>query len=533
MTVDPTLLKNLDTTQLMELVNIQNELKDRIKANPLKYFWPHQKNCVDGKCREAAIEYSTYDGKRYVIRGCPQFEFLTSLKSVKSFFGSNRSGKTTAAGYEVSCHATGIYPSWWSSRRWDRPTKGRIFAEGFTKGVSVITEKLHQLLPKGSYHVGKNSLGAEINWRVKHKSGGESYFDILSYEQDSSSAEGANHDWLWFDEPPPRNMYIAAVRGLIDTGGICLFSLTPLREPWLFDEIYNSKNENVFSVLADMRHNLERVNPLTHQTIGLTEANIQTFEKTLTEEERETRMHGKFRYLAGRVWKEWDREVHTFTRSRWEGRKNNVIVDGQPPQHWPRCLIIDPHDRNPQTLLWVALDETGESWFYREGWLKDATIEDTVEFIRKVEMDARERVALRVLDPNFGPKRYANTGNTVRDEFEQAGRKINYPVRFTFGDDHVEIGHKAVALALKFDKTKPLGFLNHPMWHIADNLKNCIYQVEHYIWDEYKLSDRDPKEKPKDLNKHFPDCLRYYSLCGLKWTQPKVHVGRGNFYNSK
>jgi hypothetical protein len=327
-------------------------------------------------------------------------------------------------------------------------------------------------------------------------------------------------------------MYIAATRGLIDTGGVCLFTLTPLREPWLFDEIYNSKNENVFSVLADMRHNLQRINPLSRRMIGLTEDNIREFEQSLTEEERETRMHGKFRYLAGRIWKEWDREVHTFDRfSVWRrGDKRGVIVDGQPPSSWPRALIIDPHDRNPQTLLWVALDETGESWFYREGWLKDATIEDTVVFIKDQEMAARERVTLRILDPNFGPKRYANSGNTVRDEFEQAGRRLNFPLRFMFGDDHVELGHRAVALALKYDKTKPLGLLNHPMWHFASDLRNCIYMNEHYIWDEFKVDDRDPKEKPKDLNKHFPDCQRYYALSGMKWKQPVMSQGRGSFY---
>lgn len=530
--IDQSALSTLDTTQLMEFINIQNELKDRVIANPLKYFWPHQKNC-DGtgeNCDKAFIIFKDIHGKEFTIHGCPQYKFLSSLKSTKCFMGANRSGKSTAGVYELLVHAAGQYPSWWAGRRWDRAIKGRIFAEGFTKGVSVITEKIREWIPKECIaNVNKNSLGAEISWHIKHKSGGVSHFDILSYEQDSSSAEGASHDILLFDEPPPRNMYIAATRGLIDTDGISLFTLTPLKEPWLFDEIYSSKDDNVLNVMADMYHNLQRYNPLTRRIVGLTVPAIQRYEQKLTEEEDETRMHGTPRYLAGRIWKEWDRDVHTFDRlKQWPSSK--IGESGYPPRHWPRALIIDPHDRNPQTLIWVAMDETGESWFYREGWLKDATIEDTVSFIRQVELEARERVGLRVLDPNFGPKRYANTGNTVRDEFEQAGRKLNYPVRFTFGDDHVEIGHKAVALALKFDKSKPLGLLNHPMWHVASDLKNCIYQVEHYIWDEYKLSDRDPKEKPKDLNKHFPDTWRYYALSGMKWNQPKMSEGRGSFY---
>src|SRR3990167_2784536 len=167
--INPTELSKLDTVQLMEFINIQRELKERVTRNPLKYFWPHQLHCDGYNCSSAVIEYETYDRKKHVIMGCPQYEFLMSKKTTKSFFGSNRSGKTTSCGYEVACHTTGQYPSWWGGKQWDRPTKGRIFAEGFTKGVAVITEKLKQLLPKGLYETGKNSLGAEINWRVKHK----------------------------------------------------------------------------------------------------------------------------------------------------------------------------------------------------------------------------------------------------------------------------------------------------------------------------------------------------------------------------
>ena len=496
----------------------------------MKYLWPHQKNCDGNNCKEANLQFETYDGKRYIIRGCPQYEFFSSLKDIKAFFGSNRSGKTTAGVAETCCHATGFYPDWWKGRKWSRPTIGRIFASDFSNGVRVITDKLHEWMPKDSIiEVYRNNQKADVDWYVKHKTGGTSKFQVMSYEQEVHLAEGWSGDWVLFDEPPPRELYIACVRGLVDRDGLTLFTLTPLKEPWLFDEIYNSKNSNVFSVISDMRHNLERINPLTHDVIGLTEKGIRKFEEKLTEEERETRVHGKFRYLAGRIWKEWDREIHTFDRiKQWPESK--IQSEGYPPRHWPRCMILDPHDRNPHALIWVALDETGESWFYREAYLAEHTIEDVVEHIRKVELAAREKVQLRIIDPNFGPKKYANTGNTVRDEFEQAGRGVNYPVRFMFGDDHKEVSRQAVAKNLKFDTNKPLGLLNHPQWHVASDLKECIYQVEHYVWDEFRLSDRDPKEKPKDLNTHFPDLFSYYSLANFRWTQPKISEGVGSYY---
>lgn len=525
---------NPDTerARILELDAINEEQKQRIAANPLKYMWPHQRNCI-GDCREANLTFQTYDGKQYTIRGCPQFEFFNSMKKIKAFFGANRSGKTTAGIFELCCHMTGLYPLWWVGRRWDRHLKGRIFAQDFTNGVKVLTEKLHEWMPPGSIaETYRNNQKAEVEWMIKHVSGGISYFNIMSYEQETHLAEGWSGDIILFDEPPSRELYIAATRGLIDRGGLTLFTLTPLREPWLFDEIYNSKSKNVFSIISDMRHNLERINPLTHRSIGLSEEFIREYEEKLTEEVRETRMHGKFRYLAGRIWKEWDRDVHTFDRFvTWrQDRKKLIVTDGQPPSHWPRCLIIDPHDRNPHALLWIAMDETGESWAYREAYLADHTIEMVVEYIKKVEMEAREKIQLRLIDPNFGPKRYANTGNTVRDEFEQAARKLNFPMRFAFGDDHKELARKRVAEMLKFNPAQKLNLLNHPSLHIASDLKECIYQIEHYIWDEFREGDRNPKEKPKDFNDHFADCLQYYALNPLRWIKPKILEGKGNLY---
>lgn len=469
------------------------------------------------------------------MTGCPQVEFLNSEAETTAFFGANRSGKTVAGAVKAIIHATGRYPEWWKARRYYRPTVGRIFAKDFQKGSAVIIKKLKEWLPRDSY-VGmpkKGNMGVEVGWKVYHAAGGVSFFDIMTYEQDPFSAEGWDGDWVWFDEPPPRDMYIAAVRGLVDSEGLCWFTLTPLKEPWLFDEIYCSKNPNVFSVLCDMRHNVERINPLSGDMIGLKEAAIKKYEMKLTEEERETRAHGKFRYLAGRIWKDWDRDVHTFDRMKeWpEDRRVGVMFAGQPPRHWPRAMFLDPHDRTPHALMWVACDEAGDYWVYREAWMEDSILEDIVKLCRDEETRARERIQVRFLDPNFGAKKYGNSGLTVRDELEKAGRDLLYPMRFVFADDHKELGRKEVTNLLRFDRTKPISMMNHPKLRVASDLKELIYQVEHYIWDDFKSAyDRDPKEKPKMINTHFPDLLHYLSLSKFQLYKPMLVEGRGNFY---
>lgn len=460
---------------------------------------------------------------------------MNSEAETTAFFGANRSGKTTAGAIKAVIHSTGRYPEWWQAKKYYRPTVGRIFAQDWNRGVPTVIKKLKAWMPKDAYYQlpRKNGMPQESWWAIKHAGGGVSVFDIMTYESDPDSAEGWDGDWIWFDEPPPRDMYIAAVRGLVDNEGLCWFSLTPLKEPWLFDEIYSSKNPNVFSVVCDMRHNLERVNPLSGEKIGLSEAAIRKFEMKLTEEERETRAHGKFRYLAGRIWKEWDRDIHTFDRFQmWPvDRRKGILVAGEPPLHWPRAMFLDPHDRMPHALLWVACDETGDYWAYREGWLEDSLLKDIVLHCKRVETNTKERIAVRVMDPNFGPKEYGNTGLTVRDEIEKAAREELYSMRFVFGNDNKELGRKEFSALLRFDHTKPISFLNHPKFRAANDLKEFIYQVEHYIWDDFKLAqDRDPKEKPKAKNTHFPDLCHYLALSKFERYKPQIVEGVGNFY---
>ena len=461
---------------------------------------------------------------------------MNAMSETTAYFGANRSGKTTAGVIKDIIHATGRYPDWWDARKFTTATEGRIFCQDYKKGGAVIIKNIKKWLPKDAYYCSpkKGNLGVEVDWFIKHVSGGISHFDIMTYESDPFLAEGWDGDWIHFDEPPPRAMYIAAVRGLVDNEGLCWFTLTPLKEPWIFDEIYNSKNPNVFSVICDMRHNLERVNPLSGMTIGLTERAIRKFEMKLTEEERETRAHGKFRYLAGRIWKDWDRDIHTFNRFKeWPlDRRKGIVVSGEPPIHWPRVMLLDPHDRKPQALLWVACDDGGDYWAYREGWLPEALPVDVANFCKHSETYAKERIQVRILDPNFGPKKYGNTGLTCREEFEKAAKEVFHPMRFSFGDDNVPLGHKQFGALLRFDHTRPISFANHPKFRAANDLKEFIYQIEHYVWDEFKSTyDRDPKEKPKDMNTDFPALCRYLSLSNFERYKPVLVEGHGNFYS--
>jgi len=252
----------------------------------------------------------------------------------------------------------------------------------------------------------------------------------------------------------------------------------------------------------------------------------------LDEADREVRLHGKFRYLSGRVWKAWDRHVHTISRKRWIGGEKGVLVDGQPPSHWPRMMLLDPHDEKPHAVLWVAKEPEYQLYYcYREAWLKDRTFAQACEEIRDQEVGNRDKVLLRVMDPNFGPKTQGNTKTTVRDDFEVESKNIGFPMRFAYGDDHKAMGRTKVAEMLWYDTKFPISAINQPALYVCDDLAMCIYQIEHYIWPDRDESKPDPMiERPVNKHSDFPDLLQYMSLNNWTSEPPEIIQGVGNSY---
>lgn len=435
----------------------------------------------------------------------------------------------------MSMHLTGYYPDWFpKEKRWTHAVTARFFTTDFKKGVGeVLTKKIDEWLPPANIKDReKNNAGVYDKYWIKHESGKVSTVDIMTYEQQAGLAEGWSGHLAWYDECPPQAHRVATLRGLTDFYGHELFTATPVTEPYLYDEIYASRDPDVESFTMDIRHNKLRVNPLIGLQVGLTERAIRRYERSITDPgEFEARIHGKFKYLTGRIWKTWGRDVHTFDRKVWTVEKGS-IVEGQPPRRWPRIFLIDPHDERPHALLWVAFEPEYEIFYvYREALMRNTSFPEVVNYVAKVESGAREAVNLRIMDPNFGPKMQATNRTTVRDDFEQTARLQNYPMKFVFGDDAKERGRKKVDELLWYDSTMPISIINKPRLFVANDLVNTIYMIEHYVWDKPKnIQDRDPREEPKKKNTDFPDLLHYLALSNYRGQPPEVIAGYGSLY---
>lgn len=426
-----------------------------------------------------------------------QMAFHCSDKRIRLLSGGNRSGKTEGGVAEDVMHMTGIYPSWWpEALRYKHPTRGRIIVTDYKAGAAVFEEKLWKWLPRNLVmDISRTQAKTIGSLKVKHVSGGISSVEILTHEQDDMVFEGWSGHWAHFDEPPPREKYIATRRGLIDLKGKCWMTLTPINQPWIYDEIISSDNPDVFFTIVDTRDN-----PFQ------SEEEIASFERSLSDDEKEQRLHGNSVRMVGLVYKQFDQAVHVIPASR-------IPIDPR----WPTYFVTDPHDRKPHFGIWAKVDPFGKIYVIGEIKFKGTFAEYSKEVLMREVMEdewhIRPMDVIRILDPNKGNTPSAVSGLTLVNEFSNHGLFFNATV-----NDDITTGHLAVAGRLSYRKDLPLSSTNCPkLYFFKENTLECVRYMMRYTWSEWKGSGKDErskKETPTEKFKDFPDCVRYLVMSG-------------------
>lgn len=204
---------------------------------------------------EEGFRYKQVGDFRFFARDHYQkhLEFFRAgaLFRARCFMAANRVGKTfSAGGYEMCCHLTGLYPSWWEGKRFRHPI--RAWACGKTNETTrdiVQTTLLGDIEYRGSLKrvdgsgvIPREKIGMEpgqLTWKqgvqdlidtvkIKHVSGGWSKLGLKSYQQGRGSFEGTAQHVVWDDEEPPEDVYGEQIIRTATTGGILMLTFTPL-----------------------------------------------------------------------------------------------------------------------------------------------------------------------------------------------------------------------------------------------------------------------------------------------------------------
>lgn len=170
------------------------------------------------------------------------FHGLGFVDRERLLMAANQIGKTYCGGAEAAIHLTGVYPDWWTGRRWDKPV--RAWAGSVTGEVARNTvQRMMVGEPRNREAWGEGMIPGDLLGRitmrsgiadaidgvlVRHVSGNWSSLGFKTYEAGRQKWQGETLDFVWFDEEPPIDVYMEGLTRVSATGGMVYTTFTPL-----------------------------------------------------------------------------------------------------------------------------------------------------------------------------------------------------------------------------------------------------------------------------------------------------------------
>lgn len=159
----------------------------------------------------------------------------------RGVIAANRSGKSFGiGGYETVLHLTGLYPEWWSGRRFHAPIEAWAAGDTSETTRDIIQHILlgnpgefgTGLIPKDCI-LGNPTHRAGVaqavdTIRIRHVSGGTSWLGLKSFDQGRAKYQGTAKDVIWLDEEPPLDVYTECLTRLMTRNGMMICTFTPL-----------------------------------------------------------------------------------------------------------------------------------------------------------------------------------------------------------------------------------------------------------------------------------------------------------------
>lgn len=382
---------------------------------------------------------------------------------------ANRVGKTEGVGaYEVACHLTGIYPSWWEGRQFTRPIKCWVAGDTGKTVREIVQEKL--LGPPGAIGTGMIRGDLVVSPRpkqgvpdaiesvhVKHAAGGHSRLVLKSYDQKRESFQGTEQDLIWLDEEPPEDVYTECVMRTMTTNGLVMLTFTPLMglsEVVLSflpgGDLHNPAKFTVMCTWDDVPH--------------LTKQMKEELYKTIPPHQRDARSKGIPALGSGAIYPVPETDI--------------VVPDFEIPKHWPRAYGFDV-GWNRTAAVWGALNrDTDVLTLYSEHYRGEAEPSVHADAIR-----GRGAWVKGAIDP-------ASRGRSQRDGSRLLEVYRNLGLHLEEADNAVEAGLHTVYQRMSAGKLKVFASLTS--W-LA----------------EYRLYRRDEKGHIVKKADHLMDAMRY------------------------
>lgn len=446
-----------------------------------------------------------------------QEKFHNDPSRVKGIFGGNRAGKTEeGAEYIISKCLAKPKQRWWAC------------AETFQDSVNIQQRKVWDALPKNRIKYGRyDEINGFTNRKVLLDNG--SLIIFKSYDQGRESFASDDVDGIWNDEESPYDIYKEQRMRLIDRNGEMIFTMTSLKGITdliqdLFEDhdVIESKfaplvNKDLPRIVSKNRMNFYML--WTPENPYIDQKRVAEEVKLMPTDEIMARIYGLPINLSGKIYISFNKKIHVIPFEDTPELKDCTLYH-----------ILDPHDRKPWAMAWIAVHRTGTCYCideypnrnFNEMLFDDKTYDDYANLIREKE-DALyqlgcNRVYKRILDPNFGNKTMqlaerqgGQSKTTPKEELKKRGFK------FIDGIDSIEAGHLKVREFLHYEK-KDCEIIVQPKLLFTDNCENSIRHHSRYSRKDVVSVDGDVKNKvgPQEKYKDFCDLTRYFVMSNPK-----------------
>lgn len=399
---------------------------------------------------------------------------------------ANRVGKTEGVGgYEMTLHLTGLYPEWWTGRRFDRPIQAWAAGDSAKTTRDIVQRKLYGpinspgsgLIPADAIVDSSARAGvpdALDSLFVRHVSGGVSQLNFKSYEQGRKAFEGTEIDVIWLDEEPPLPVYTECLIRTMTNNGIIMLTFTPLlgmSETVMqflpggeIKEVTEGSKLVVMATWDDAPH-------LDEKAKAELMAAIPPFQ-------RDARSKGIPQLGAGAIYPVPESDI--------------LVDDFAIPEHWPRAYGMDV-GWNRTAAIWGAINrDTDTLYLFSEHYRGQAEPSVHAEGIK-----SRSTWIPGVIDP-------ASRGRGQKDGAQLVQDYIDLGLNLEFAFNGVESGI-------------------YEVWQRMSSGRLKVFRSCQSWLGEFRLYRRDEKGHIVKTNDHLMDATRYLVMSGLERaiTKPK------------
>ncbi|MBO5481326.1 MAG: terminase family protein [Clostridia bacterium] len=417
-----------------------------------------------------------------------QVAFHKSPKRSRWVFGGNRSGKTECGAVECVYMARGVHPY-----RQNKPDVcGWVVSLSTQVQRDVAQKKILHYLRKDwiedivmlSGRKDSPESGIIDLIRIKNVFGGSSVIGFKSCDQGREKFQGTSLDFVWFDEEPPKDIYLECRMRVLDKRGDIFATMTPLKGlTFVYNDIFCNRGNDPeiwyeFMEWSD--------NPY------LNGEEISLLEGCMDERALQSRRYGRFAAEEGLVYPEFDESIH-------------VIEPFDVPAEWQDNISIDPGLNNPLSAHWYAVDFDDNVYVIYEHYEAGRDIDYHAAKIKEIcgrigwKRDSGGRVC--ALIDSAAKQKTLSALQSVADLFYQRGILVNPDV------------NKDLFSGIARVKS----YLNQqnglPNIYIFNNCVKLISELKGYFWGS--------GDAPRKADDHALDEMRYYLMSRPHKVPPK------------